>query len=105
MENTIEKPLTQYKNDKPLGETIAAAKNFGNRAVSVAGEQITRVADITEHKVKEYPLAAVGIALGSGVALGAIVTALLMPKPQTFADRVYDMELGKTFRKLLDRFF
>jgi hypothetical protein len=55
--------------------------------------------------VRKYPLAAVGVALGCGVALGALVTGLAMPRPKTFTERLGEYEIAKKAMKLFGRLF
>mgnify|MGYP001222472700 CR=1 FL=1 len=76
-------------------------------AVDRAKEQLGQVAGATEAKVKEFPLAAVGLAFGAGVLLGAVGYALLHREPPTLRERLEerldDAQAGKKLQKLLDR--
>src|SRR5439155_23410540 len=94
MENNAVEKAQQYR-EKPIPDAvISSVKQFGNKAAAAASEQIGKVADVTEKNVRKYPLAAIGIALGSGIALGTLGTILFTPRPPTMMDRVNDMKLG-----------
>jgi len=59
--------------------------------------------EATEAKVRELPIAAVGIAFGEGVIGGAVGYALLRREP-TWRDRIEDADVGRRLSKLLNRF-
>jgi hypothetical protein len=95
----------EYK-EKPLPQAVfGAARQFGTKAAAMAGDQIGRVADMTETQVRAYPLAAVGIALGSGIALGVLGAVLFTPRPPSLMDRIADMKLGAMMRRRMKRYF
>ena len=102
--NSIE---SQYKNDKQQmpAQLVNRAREIGSRAAAVAGEQVGKLAEQTEKSVRKYPMAAVGIALGSGVVLGTLGALLFTPRPPTMQERLADMQLGSYFKKLLSRYF
>lgn len=101
--NVIEK--TKYQADKQSDAVINAAKQFGTRAAEVTSEQLGKLAEQTEKNVKKYPLAAIGIALGSGVVLGTLGTLLFTPKEPTMVDRFNDLQLGTQIRKLFSKYY
>jgi len=72
-------------------------------AVNAAKEQLTHAAEATEAKVREFPIAAVGIAFGAGVVVGAVGYALLR-RETTWRDRLEDADVGRRLSKLLGRF-
>jgi hypothetical protein len=59
-----------------MSQVLSNASMVGNRVAQ--GAEIA--ADRTEKIVKKYPLAAVGIAVGGGVLLGALVYRLFNPQ-------------------------
>ena len=103
--NGIEKAKQQYKDKDIPDAVIGAAKELGTKAASIAGAQIGKVADLTETQVRAYPLAAVGIALGSGMALGVLGTILFTPRPPTTMERIYDSKLGSQMWRLFKKYF
>ncbi len=88
-------PNGTQESSKP----IAAA----TEAINTAKEQLSNAADVTEAKVREFPLAAVGLAFGAGVVAGAVGYALLR-REQTWRDRIEDADVGRRLSKLLHRF-
>ena len=108
MDNAIDK-TTKFAEKQIPDSVLNAAKQFGTKAASLSSEYAGKAADSTEKNVKKYPLAAVGIALGSGVVLGTLGTLLFTPKKTSMYDRVAELNLGaqalKIGRKLLSRYF
>ncbi|MBL8953361.1 MAG: hypothetical protein JNK82_21485 [Myxococcaceae bacterium] len=66
-------------------------------------EKLGKAAELTETKVREFPLAAVGLAFGAGVVLGAVGYALLRPEP-TLRERIEDSEVSRKLTKLLGKY-
>jgi ElaB/YqjD/DUF883 family membrane-anchored ribosome-binding protein len=94
--NTLQQP--------PINQALDSVKQFSSRVASQAKEQIGNVTEMTEDTVRKYPIAAVGIALGSGVLLGGILGALLKPNPPTLWDKVVDLKIGEYFAGLVKKF-
>lgn len=63
-------------NHDNMAQVLSTASMVGNRVAE--GAEIA--ADRTEKMVKKYPLAAVGIALGGGVLVGALMYRLFNPQ-------------------------
>ena len=103
--NVIEKQKYNGGSKQVPDQVITAAKEYGNKAAAIAGEQLGKLAETTEQKVKRYPLAAIGIAAGCGVVLGTLGTLLFTPKPATMMDRMKDLELYGQARKLFSKYF
>jgi hypothetical protein len=104
MDNNAMQGQQEY-NRPPVAQAWDTARDIGSRAVSAAGAGLTRLADSTEDTVRKYPLAALGLALGAGVALGAIGTRLIMPRRRTMLERIGAFEAMKGARRLLQRVF
>ena len=67
--------------------------------LDAAKEKLGTATELTEAKVREFPIAAVGLAFGAGVLLGAVGYALLRPEP-TLRDRIEDSEVSRKLQKL-----
>jgi hypothetical protein len=63
---------------------MARAKQLANQA----GEKLEAAPDAARDRVREYPLATVGVAFGVGVLVGAMGWALLQPRPATLRSRI-----------------
>ncbi len=104
MDNNVmekaQKYVEQGKQQLP-DSVIQGARQFAH----VAGDQLGKVADVTERQVKKYPLPAIGIALGAGLGLGILGTLLFRPRPVTLRDRFYDLELGNRLTNLYKKYF
>ncbi len=104
---------TQHSNnhtEKSILNPIATqafdtAKDLGARAVEAAGEGLDRAQIMTERTVRKYPLAAVGVAIGSGVALGVLGYRMLNPPKPTLTQRIGDMAIGQAALSFFRRIF
>jgi ElaB/YqjD/DUF883 family membrane-anchored ribosome-binding protein len=105
MDNNAMQQGQEYGKPPMAQQAWNTARQIGSKAANAAGEGLTKVADATEDTVRKYPLAAVGVALGCGVALGALVTGLAMPRPKTFTERLGEYEIAKKAMKLFGRLF
>jgi ElaB/YqjD/DUF883 family membrane-anchored ribosome-binding protein len=103
--NVMEKQKYNGGEKQIQDQVLGAAKQFGTKAVSVTGEQLGRIAEQTEKNVRKYPLAAIGIALGSGVLLGTLGTLLFTPKEPTMTEKLRDLELYAQAKKLFSKYF
>ena len=63
--------------DTKTEAVMARAKQIANQA----GEKLEAAPDAARERVREYPLATVGVAFGVGVLVGAMGWALLQPRP------------------------
>lgn len=89
-------PNGQQETPKPVAKAT--------EALNTAKEQLGHVAQATEAKVKEFPIAAVGLAFGAGLVVGAVGYALLKREPPSLRDRIDDAQVGRKLQKLIDRF-
>ncbi|MBK7862903.1 MAG: hypothetical protein IPJ65_30695 [Archangiaceae bacterium] len=105
MENGIKKQNYDTEAKQIPDAVITAAKQFGTKAATLAGEQATRLAETTEKNVRKYPLAAIGIAAGCGAVLGTLGTLLFMPRQKTMLDRAKDLEFYGQARRLWSKYF
>jgi ElaB/YqjD/DUF883 family membrane-anchored ribosome-binding protein len=105
MDNNAMQQQQNYDREPIAQQAWHAAKELGGRAATAAGQGITKVADATEDTVRKYPLAAVGIALGTGIALGALVTGLAMPRRKSLADRIGELDVVRGGLRLFRRVF
>jgi ElaB/YqjD/DUF883 family membrane-anchored ribosome-binding protein len=102
MDNNVMKQAEGYVKQSPMAQqALDAARQFGRSA----GQGITKVADATEDTVRKYPLAAMGIAMGAGVAIGALTVGLLMPRPKTLSQRIGELEVTRGVVHLFRRLF
>ena len=68
--------------------------DLGGKALDLAQDGVARAATGTGKAVRKYPLAAAGIALGAGVAIGALGYRMLAPKrPKTLFERLAQASL------------
>ena len=88
------------KREKTDEGVIPKAKQIA----AAAQETLQEAPDRAREQVQRFPLAAVGIAFGAGIALGALGWALLAPRPPTLSERVGGLTDKKRLRKLLARF-
>ena len=105
MDNTAMEKQPYDDKARVPGQVIQAARQIGSKAMHAAGDGLGKVAEATEKNVKRYPLAAVGIALGSGVIIGTLGTLLFRPRPPTLKDRFYELELGDRVNRLFKKLF
>ena len=102
MDNNVMKQAEDYVKQSPMAQQAwDAARQFGRSA----GAGITKAADATEDTVRKYPLAAVGIAMGAGVCVGALTVGLLMPRPKTLTQRIGELEVTRGIIHLFRRLF
>ncbi len=106
MENNIQqnKDKTNSLQQPPIKDAIENVKAFSSRVASQAKEQVANVTEMTEDTVRKYPIAAVGIALGSGLLLGGVLGALLKPSRPTLWDKIVDLKIGEYFGKMAKKF-
>jgi ElaB/YqjD/DUF883 family membrane-anchored ribosome-binding protein len=73
--NQLREDLGQLRSDVSslAGDLLGAAKDGMSDAVDTAKQRGKEVADNLEEQIVEHPLAAVGIALGVGLLLGALI--------------------------------
>jgi ElaB/YqjD/DUF883 family membrane-anchored ribosome-binding protein len=106
MDNNVMKKAEGYVKESPVAQQAwDAARQFGSRAANAAGQGLSKAADVTEDTVRKYPLAAVGVAMGAGVAIGALAASLLMPRPKTLTQRIGELEVLRGASRLLRRIF
>ncbi len=113
MDNNVIEKTTKYAEKQIPDSVINTAKQFGHKAATITSDYAGKAAEYTEKNVKKYPLAAVGIALGSGVVLGTLGTLLFRPRHPSVYERVAtaasEMEFGKQAlklgRKLISKYF
>jgi hypothetical protein len=86
-------------------QALDTAKDLGARAVEAAGEGFDKAQAMTEKTVRKYPLAAVGVAIGSGVALGVWGYRLLNPPKPTLTQRIGDLAIGQAALSMFRRIF
>ena len=79
---------------------------LATRAIEVVQASAVKVASGAEKVVRHYPLASVGVALGSGIAVGALSYRMLATRrPPTMLERLGLATLGKTFMRGFSPFF
>jgi|CXWL01.1.fsa_nt_gi hypothetical protein len=100
MQNHI---TNKHTTNSPAYEVAA---DIGQKVLDVVQDGATRAGATTEKAVRKYPLAAVGVSLGTGVALGAIGYRLMNPKPRfAFIEKLGLTALGATVARAISRFF
>ena len=81
-EQTLQDDIAQLREDlgqlredvsSLAGDLLGVAKEGMSGAVDSAKKRTQEAADDLEEKIVEHPLAAVGIALGVGILIGAIL--------------------------------
>jgi hypothetical protein len=70
------------------GAPIESIRNGAGKVLDAVQSGAGTAALKTEKAVRKYPLAAVAVALGSGVAVGALVHRALVPRPRRFLERL-----------------
>lgn len=89
-----------------LSPAIDAAVEVGQKVIDVVQDGALYAGEKTEKVVKKYPLAAVGISLGTGVALGALGYKMFAPKPGfRFAEKLGLTALGATAARVVSKYF
>jgi ElaB/YqjD/DUF883 family membrane-anchored ribosome-binding protein len=61
-----------------------AAKKYANQAKDAAKEYATKAKDMTEGQIKDNPFWSMLVAMGVGMTIGVLFTALFMPKREEF---------------------
>ena len=70
------------------GAPIESIRNGAGKVLDAVQSGAGTAALKTEKAVRKYPLAAVAVALGSGVAVGALAHRALAPRPKRFLERL-----------------
>ncbi len=93
-------------NSSDLNPAIEAAVEVGQKVMDVVQDGAIYAGEKTEKAVKKYPLAAVGISLGTGIALGAIGYKMFAPKPRIrFIEKLGLTALGATAARAVSKYF
>jgi hypothetical protein len=92
--------------DEVTASPLQFASDLGGKALDLAQDQVVRAATGTGKAVRKYPMAAAGIALGAGVAIGALGYRLLAPKrPKTLFERLASASLLVTAARGINKLF